>query len=155
MQWDKLERSYSALEATLHTLKPTDRFNILLFNQNVAEFQPQPVAASPQSIQQALDFVRSSKLRGGTDLLKALSVAIGQSTQPDTSIAIFSDGGSDRGETVVGSKIVARYATIWKQSPHPPQTDVFAVGDDANLPLLRRLAQNGGFLEPVLSTEPV
>ena len=155
MQWEKLERSYAALEATLHTLKPTDRFNVLLFNQNVTTFQPQPVAATPESIRQALDFVRSSNLRGGTDLLKALTAAIAQSTQPNTSIAIFSDGGSDRGETVVGSKIAARYAALWKQSPHPPQTDVFAVGDDADIPLLRKLAQNDGFLEPVLSTEPV
>ena len=155
MQWEKLERSYAALEATLHTLKPTDRFNVLLFNQNVTTFQPQPVAATPEPIRQALDFVRSSNLRGGTDLLKALTAAIAQSTQPNTSIAIFSDGGSDRGETVVGSKIAARYAALWKQSPHPPQTDVFAVGDDADIPLLRKLAQNDGFLEPVLSTEPV
>ena len=155
MQWEKLERSYAALEATLHTLRPADRFNVLLFNQNVTTFQPQPVAATPESIRQALDFVRSSNLRGGTDLLKALTAAIAQSTQPNTSIAIFSDGGSDRGETVVGSKIAARYAALWKQSPHPPQTDVFAVGDDADIPLLRKLAQNDGFLEPVLSTEPV
>ncbi len=155
MQWEKLERSYAALEATLHTLRPNDRFNVLLFNQNVAAFQPQPVVASPQSILQGLDFVRSRKLRGGTDLLKALTTAIAQSTQPNTLIAIFTDGGSDHGETVVGSKIAARYATIWKQSQHTPQTDVFAVGDDANLSLLRKLAQNGGFLETVLSTEPV
>ena len=155
MQWEKLERSYAALEATLHTLRPADRFNVLLFNQNITAFQPQPVAATPESTRQALDFVRSSNLRGGTDLLKALTAAIAQSTQPNTSIAIFSDGGSDRGETVVGSKIAARYAALWKQSPHPPQTDVFAVGDDADIPLLRKLAQNDGFLEPVLSTEPV
>jgi Ca-activated chloride channel family protein len=155
MQWEKLERSYAALEATLHTLRPADRFNVLLFNQNVTTFQPQPVAATPESIRQALDFVRSGNLRGGTDLLKALTAAIAQSTHPNTSIAIFSDGGSDRGETVVGSKIAARYAALWKQSPHPPQTDVFAVGDDADIPLLRKLAQNDGFLEPVLSTEPV
>ena len=155
MQWEKLERSYAALEATLHTLRPADRFNVLLFNQNVTTFQPQPVAATPESIRQALDFVRSSNLRGGTDLLKALTAALAQSTQPNTSIAIFSVGGSDRGETVVGSKIAARYAALWKQSPHPPQTDVFAVGDDADIPLLRKLAQNDGFLEPVLSTEPV
>jgi Ca-activated chloride channel family protein len=155
MQWEKLERSYAVLEATLHTLRPADRFNVLLFNQNVTTFQPQPVAATPESIRQALDFVRSSNLRGGTDLLKALTAALAQSTQPNTSIAIFSVGGSDRGETVVGSKIAARYAALWKQSPHPPQTDVFAVGDDADIPLLRKLAQNDGFLEPVLSTEPV
>jgi Ca-activated chloride channel family protein len=155
MQWEKLERSYAALEATLHTLKPSDRFNVLLFNQNVTTFQPQPVAATPESIRQALDFVRSSNLRGGTELLKALTAALAESTQPNTAIALFSDGGSDRGQTVVGSKIAARYTALWKQSPHPPQTDVFAVGDDADIPLLRKLAQNNGLLEQVLSTEPV
>jgi len=155
MQWEKLERSYAALEATLHTLKPADRFNVLLFNQTVTSFKPQPIAATPESILQALAFVRSSNLRGGTDLLKALTAAIGQSNQPNTSIALFSDGGSDRGETVLGSRIAARYATLWKQSPHPPHTDVFAVGDDANLPLLRKIAGNNGFVEAVLSTEPI
>jgi len=155
MQWEKLERSYAALEATLHALKPGDRFNVLLFNQNVTAFQPQPITAAPDSIRQALDFVCASNLRGGTDLLKGITAALAQSTQPNTSIALFSDGGSDRGETVVGGKIAARYAALWKQSPHPPQTDVFAVGDDANLSLLRKLAQNDGFLEAVLSTEPV
>ncbi len=39
-------------------------------------------------------------------------------------------------------------------STHPIPC-VFAVGDDANLPLLRPLARNGGFLESVLSTEPI
>lgn len=155
MQWEKLERSYAALQATLHTLKPADHFNILLFNQDVIVFQPQPVTATPESIRRGLDFVRSSNLRGGTDLLKALTAAIAQSTQPNTSIALFSDGGSDRGATVLGSKIATRYAALWKQSPHPPQTDVFAVGDDADIPLLRKLARNNGFLEPVLSTEPI
>ncbi len=155
MQWEKLERSYAALEATLRSLKPEDRFNVLLFNQNVTAFQPQPVVATSEGIRQALDFVRSSNLRGGTDLLKALTAALAQSTQTNTSIALFSDGGSDRGGTVISNKIAARYIALWKQSPHPPQTDVFAVGNDADLPLLRRLAQNNGFLEPVLSTESV
>jgi Ca-activated chloride channel family protein len=155
MQWEKLERSYAALDATLRTLKSGDRFNLLLFNQSLGLFQPQPVAATPESIEQALQFVRASKLRGGTDLLKALTAGLAQSTAPNTTMAIFSDGGSDRGETVIGSKIAARYAALWKQAAHPPQTDVFAVGDDANLPLLRKLAQNNGFLEPVLSTEPI
>ncbi len=155
MQWEKLERSYAALEATLRSLKPTDTFNVLLFNQDVTPFHPAPIPATPENIQQALGFVRASKLRGGTDLLKALTAALAQATQPETSIALFTDGGSDRGETILPGKIAARYNTLWRQAPHPPHTAVFAVGDDANLPLLRKLAQNGGFLEPVLSTEPV
>ena len=39
MQWEKLERSYAALEATLRSLKPADKFNVLLFNQDVTAFQ--------------------------------------------------------------------------------------------------------------------
>ena len=36
-----------------------------------------------------------------------------------------------------------------------PRTYVFAVGDDANLPLGRMLARNNGVFESVRSTEPV
>ncbi len=35
MQWEKLERSYQALETLLRTLRPADRFNLLLFNNQV------------------------------------------------------------------------------------------------------------------------
>ena len=157
MQWDKLERSYAALEAVLRSLRPADRFNLLLFNQTVTPFQPQPVPADPAAIQQALTFVRGSKLRGGTDLGKALSAALAQAAigPADPSIVLLSDGGSDRGDTVLPGKLAARYAASWKQSPHLPHTCVFAVGDDANLTLLRALSRNGGFLEAVTSTEPV
>jgi Ca-activated chloride channel family protein len=154
MQWEKLERSYAALEAVLRSLKPADRFNVLLFNQAVASFKPQPVAAAPAAIQQALDFVRSSKLRGGTDLGKVLTTALAQSNEANTALVLLTDGGSNSGDTVLPGKIAAQYAARWKQAPHPPHTDVFAVGDDANLTLLRNLSRNGGFLESVLSTEP-
>ena len=30
MQWEKLERSYQALESLLRTLRPSDRFNLLV-----------------------------------------------------------------------------------------------------------------------------
>jgi Ca-activated chloride channel family protein len=46
MQWEKLERSYAALEATLRSLKPRDKFNVLLFNQDVTLFKPDPLAAT-------------------------------------------------------------------------------------------------------------
>ena len=158
MQWEKLERSYAALEATLHSLTPADYFNVLLFNQAVTPFKPSPVAADPATVQAALDFVRASRLRGGTDLLKALNAGLAQATtQPgeNTTLVLLSDGGSDRGETVVPAKIATRYAAAWKQTPHPPHTAVFAIGDDANAPLLRNLAHQNGFLEQVLSTEPI
>jgi Ca-activated chloride channel family protein len=155
MQWEKLERSYAALEATLHSLRPEDRFNLILFNQDVSPFKPQATPAAPSAIQQALEFVRASKLRGGTDLGKAVTVGLAQATDPNTSLLLFTDGGSNRGETVIANKIATVYSARWKQTISQPHTCVFAVGDDANLTLLRRIAANGGFMESVLSTEPV
>ncbi len=155
MQWDKLERSYAALERILLSLKPKDRFNVLLFNQDVATFQPQPVAADPAAIQHALDFVRSSRLRGGTDIAKALAAGLAQCAQPNSSLILLTDGGSDRGASVLTKTIAAEYAERWKRSSQHPRTHVFAVGDDANLPLLKELARNDGVFESVLSSEPV
>ncbi len=160
MQWDKLERSYAALEHLLHTLSPPgasspDHFNLLLFNQDIVLFQPQPVAADPATIQRALDFVRASRLRGGTDLGKALTAGLAQATLPNSSVVLLTDGGSDRGDTVLTPKLAAAYARQWQQSPQHPRTHVFAVGDDANLPLLRQLASHDGVLESVLSSEPL
>ncbi len=155
MQWEKLERSYAALEAVLRSLAPGDRFNVLLFNASVTSFKPAPVAADAAAVQQALDFVRASRLRGGTDLGKALAAGLAQATEANSSLVLLTDGGSNSGETIIPNKIANQYAARWKQAPHPPHTAVFAVGDDANLTLLRNLSRNGGFLESVLSTEPV
>ena len=155
MQWEKLERSYSAMEKLLRSLTPTDKFNLLLFNQDVANFQPEPVPTTPANIQAALDFVRASRLRGGTDLGKAFTAALAQCKPPRSSIVALTDGNSDRGITVVGRKIAAEYAREWQASTQHPATNVFAVGDDANLPLLRQIVANDGVLEHVLSTEPL
>ena len=155
MQWEKLERSYAAMETLLRSLTPSDHFNLLLFNQDTTSFQPQPVAATPANIQGALDFVRASHLRGGTDLGKALTAGLSQSTLPNSNMVLLTDGGSDRGASVVGREIASAYALKLKQSPQHPRTHVFAVGDDANLPLLRQIAGNNGVLEHVLSTEPL
>src|SRR5580698_4109772 len=38
MQWEKLERSFHALESLLRSLRPTDRFNLLVFNEQVTPF---------------------------------------------------------------------------------------------------------------------
>jgi Ca-activated chloride channel family protein len=163
MQWEKLERSYAALEGLLRKLRPADRFNVVLFNQDVSSWKPQPVTATAENVQLALDFVRASKLRGGTDLGKALETGLAQAEMAPHGagaddvpiLVLLTDGGADRGESVLTRKIAAKYGTEWKAAAHRPKTDVFAVGDDANLPLLKLLAKNDGVLESVLSTEPV
>ncbi len=157
MQWEKLERSYQALETLLHTLRPTDHFALVLFN---TETQVVPVStAEATGIQRAMDTVRASRLRGGTDMQHALQIGLQQaiaSGAGNTYLVILSDGGATRGP-IQNGKLASWYATAWKQLPETqrPRTYVLAVGDDANLPLFRMLAQQDGLLEHVLSTEPM
>jgi len=156
MQWEKLERSYQALETLLHTLDPADRFSLILFN---SEAQVIPVAAAePGNIQRAIQAVRSSRLRGGTDLEHALQRGLEQFSTGGSNgyLVTLSDGGATRGP-IQNRKIAAWYESAWKQIPEAqrPRTYIFAVGDDANLPLFRLLSEHDGVLEHVLSTEPI
>jgi Ca-activated chloride channel family protein len=157
MQWEKLERSYQAFETLLRTLRPADRLSLVLFN---SETQVLPLtSADPASVQHAIDFVRSSRLRGGTDVQRALQIGLQQAAAPGASnsyLVILSDGGATRG-TIQNGKLAAWYASAWKQlaETQRPRTYILAVSDDANLPLFRMLARQDGVLEHVLSTEPM
>ncbi|HME57593.1 MAG TPA: VIT and VWA domain-containing protein [Terracidiphilus sp.] len=160
MQWEKLERSYAAAAKLLETLGPEDKFNLLLFNTRVDSFKPAPVQADLTSTKAAMDWLRQSHLRGGTDLQKALQEGLNQFSGADasqtTALVLLTDGEVTRG-LIQSGKLADWYAAKWRQIPaeRRPKTEVFAVGDDANLPLLRMLSRNGGVMEQVLSTEPV
>src|SRR6267154_1534748 len=158
MQWEKLERSYQALETLLRTLQPQDRFNLILFNSQIQVFQPTPVVADSTAVQHALEFVRASRLRGGTDLQKALQEGLRESAAGGSNpyIVLLSDGGSTEG-VIRNAKLASWYDAQWKSLPATgrPKTYIFGVGDDANLPLFKLLARQDGVLENVLSTEPI
>jgi Ca-activated chloride channel family protein len=156
MQWDKLERSFAACETALRRLRPSDSFNLLLFNSAVSAFAPQPRPATPQNIEQALAFVRDSRIRGGTDFERALGAALAQAAPSEPYLMLISDGGATEG-TVQNGKLSAWYAAEWrKRAPdRRPHTLVLGIGDDANLPLLRMLASHNGYFDWVRSTEPV
>ncbi|HET9837692.1 MAG TPA: VWA domain-containing protein, partial [Candidatus Angelobacter sp.] len=159
MQWDKLERSYEAMQKVLHSLSANnnDQFNLLMFNSKVTPFQPGLSGATPVSLQKVTDFVRGSRLRGGTDLQGALAAGLAQCSPGSSNnyLVLLTDGSATRGNVVSG-KLAAWYADKWKALPEAsrPKLFVFAVGDDANLPLLRMLTRTDGLLENVLSTEP-
>jgi Ca-activated chloride channel family protein len=157
MQWEKLERSYQALETLLHTLRPSDHFSLVLFD---TETHALPLSsADGSSVQHAIAFVRASRLRGGTDIQRALQAGLQQAAAPGATnsyLVILSDGGATRGP-ITNGKLAAWYASAWAQLPETkrPRTYILAVGDDANLPLFRMLARQDGLVEHMLSTEPM
>jgi Ca-activated chloride channel homolog len=158
MQWEKLEREFQSVESLLRSLKPGDSFNVLLFNSETAAFSPAPVPAQPAAIEQALQFIRKSSLRGATRLDTALKTGLAQfiGTQNEPYLVLLSDGGATSG-VLQNGKIAAGYAAEWKKLPERgrPRTFVFGIGDDVNAPLMRMLASNDGVLETVRSTEPL
>ncbi|MGA3023942.1 MAG: VIT and VWA domain-containing protein [Bryobacteraceae bacterium] len=159
MQWDKLERSFVAFETALRRLRPTDSFNVLLFNSDVTPFAPKPETASSANIEGALAFVRRSDIRAGTNLQRVLGLALSQAaeaTAGERYVMLIGDGGATEG-TVRNSTLASWFSEHWRKAPPAarPHMFVFGVGDDANVPLLSALAANGGVFEQVRSTEPV
>jgi Ca-activated chloride channel family protein len=155
MQWDKLERSFQALEATLRSLQPTDRFNVLVFNSEVSPAAAAPIPATADAIAEALDFVRASKLRGGTNLQSAFKSAFAQCTS-DSYLVLLSDGDMTEG-TIAPARLSSWFDATWSGLPaeHRPHVYTFAIGDDANRRFMQRLASHGGVFEQIGSTEPV
>lgn len=156
MQWDKLERSFAACEAALRRLRPADSFNLMLFNSEVSLLSPQPRSASAANIEQALAFIRNSRIRGGTDLQRAFTAALAQVAPGEPYFLLIGDGGATEG-TIHNGRLAAWYTAEWSKRPagRRPHTLVFGVGDDANMPLLQLLAANNGYVELVRSTEPI
>ena len=153
MQWEKLERSFQALEGTLRALRPSDSFNVIVFNSEIRPANPSLTPATPNAVAQALDFVRASPLRGGTNLQAALDSAFSQSRE-ETYVVLLTDG-----ELTEGSISASRFGDwldkTWKALPNGRRPHLYslAIGDDANLRLLRRVASHDGVFEQVGSAE--
>jgi Ca-activated chloride channel homolog len=158
MQWEKLDRSYRALETLLLRLRPQDRFNVVVFDSEPRPFGPSLQPADRAAVEKALEFVRAGRIRGGTALESALGAGLtqvaGGSNEPY--VALLSDGGATRGRirnTLLLDTFRAKLETL--PPTRRPRLFVFAVGDDANLPLLKDLAKADGVFEHVRSSEPI
>jgi Ca-activated chloride channel family protein len=158
MQWEKLQRSFQALEAVLRALRPGDRFNVLSFNTETIPFTPAPVAADAAAVEGALAFVRAARLRGDTDLQRALGVAIDQSQlgAGERYIVLLGDASATHG-TIANAQLAGWYAKRRGALPTAarPRTYLFGIGDDANVPLLKMLSRDDGLMDTVRSTEPI
>ena len=158
MQWEKLDRSFRALESVLLALRPQDRFNVLTFDRDGRPFRPSPVPAETATVEEALDFIRGSLIRGRTDLSGALLAGLEQlgGSEGEPYLMLFSDGGATGG-SVKNATIAETYGEQRNALPpsRRPRTYIFGVGDDANLPLLEMLSREDGLLTHVRSTEPI
>ena len=90
-----LEVSKNLMNNLVNQLKPTDRFNVLFFAGASNLWQPNSALASPENLEDALNFMQNVRGGGGTELLPALQRAMNLPRQSEglaRSVVIITDG---------------------------------------------------------------
>lgn len=146
MRLEKLDKSIEAIEYFLHSLKPQDNFNLVLFNDDVNVFSTSPMAATTDNVEKAILFIRNSYLSGGTDLMAGLKAGLDVARKlPGTerNIVMVTDGNSTLTSTSL-KKITTSFNAENKQIA---RLYVFGVGSDTNTQILGELVRgsNGYF----------
>ncbi|MFQ6115661.1 MAG: VIT domain-containing protein, partial [bacterium] len=101
MEGPRLQVLKEALIYFVQQLKPTDRFNVVAFSTSVAKFQSDLVAATPNNVQAALNYISGLAALGLTNLEAALTSALNQSFDiaARNLIILITDGMPNQGIT--------------------------------------------------------
>jgi Ca-activated chloride channel family protein len=144
MQWEKLDRAYEATEGLLKSLNAQDRFNLVLFNDDLATFSGSPVEARGDQVDRALAFIKTSYLSGGTDmggaLEKAAKLANDLPANKDRAIVLITDGNATLSSTRLRA-IIDRFRKA-NEAGARARMYIFGIGSDTNLQLLSELARS-------------
>ncbi len=74
----KLDLTVRGVNGCLATLRPEDRFNIVLFRDNPKSFMPGPVPVTPQNLAEAKVFLSGVESSGNTDVYGAVEPVLAQ-----------------------------------------------------------------------------
>lgn len=112
MNFEKLDRAYEACSLFLKSLRPEDRFNLVLFNDDVQAFSETPQTGTAENTARALDFIRRSYLSGGTDFAKALQrgLALAKALPGDERTLILITDGNPTLTTTRGNRLIRDFA---------------------------------------------
>jgi Ca-activated chloride channel family protein len=154
MRSEKLAQVKEAALQVIAGLQPGEAFNIILYNNTVEWFSPQPVRKSEATEKAARRYIEGITAAGGTNIYDALHAALQQEPVPGMlPIVLFlTDGLPTVGQTAE----VAIRELVCKANPHGRRVFTFGVGFDVNAPLLERIAgASRGRAEFVLPQEDV
>ena len=73
----------ASLTYALGRLQPTDRFNVIRFDDTMDTLFPSPVAANSANIGNATSFVSAIQARGGTEMVPAMRAALSDTNHDD------------------------------------------------------------------------
>ena len=145
MEGEKIEQAKAALRFCMRNLNDGDRFNLISFHTDVEPFSEKLVPVKDKR-EEALAFISHIDAQGGTNINDALLTAL--AAEPDAArprILIFlTDGEPTSGETEP-VRILKNVSDANHRQGRQARIFVFGVGDDVNVQLLDKIAeQNGG-----------
>ncbi len=138
MNGEKLEQVREAALQVVAGLDDGEAFNIIVYNEAVEVFSPQPVVKSDETTKAAREYLKAIKARGGTNIHDAILEALRQKPRKGMlPIVLFlTDGLPTVGQT--SEKAIRD--TALKANRFERRIFTFGVGTDVNTPLLEKVA---------------
>jgi Ca-activated chloride channel family protein len=147
MQGRKIQTQARAVAKALGELKPADRFRLVSFHSSASELISGWTAATPDNVAAAVRTVEALTAGGSTNLFDAMGLALrGLDADRATSVLLITDGVTNTG--VVDPK---RFEALARQ--HDVRVFGFVIGNNANWPLVRLLAETSGGFYAAMSNE--
>ncbi len=136
MSGQPIEQARNALRACLRTLNPDDLFRILLFDNQLEWFRPEPSGVTQEEVDAADAYLAGVSGRGGTMIVGALKEALNLPADPERSrYLVFLTDGAVSAE--------ARALEEVRQRIGRARLFTFGVGPSVNRALLSQLARLG------------
>jgi Ca-activated chloride channel family protein len=146
MQGFPLDTAKHLIHSLVAKLRPSDRFDVLLFSGGSRLLAPQSLPATEENVSAALAAIDQEQGGGGTELLPALERALALSPEPGLarSFLVLTDG-----------YVEADHAAADFVTRHLGEANVFAfgIGSSVNRYLIEGLA-HAGQGEPFVVSEP-
>lgn len=131
-----LDISKRLLQNLISGLRPTDRFNVVLFSGRSVTMSPVSVSASQENIDQAIRLIDGQQGSGGTELSEALktAVSIPRKANVSRSVILVTDG------YISAEKEALR---LIRQSLNNTNFFSFGIGSSVNRYLIEGIAHAG------------
>lgn len=144
---EKLAISRKSVTAFIDSLGPEDRFDCLAFNMAPTPLFKSLQTADASHLDEAREFLKTQRARGGTVLQPALQAAYSyRDDDRPLNVVLLSDGMTEAGEQEELLRLI---------NGRPDGTRVFCIGigNEVNRPLLQQMASGAGGLAAFVSTE--
>ena len=142
-----METSKAMMRRAIENLRPEDRFNLVTFAGNTSVLFPSPVANNEQNRHKALRFIDTLQGSGGTEMMKAIHMALGGKHDPKKVriVCFLTDGYVGNDMAIVGAV---------KEHAQTTRVFGFGIGNAVNRFLMDAMARAGrGEAHYVLSHE--